>query len=423
VDSEKEMRLFRGVKQLNVVTGEEHTVEVLIENDRILAIGPTLTDIPPTATVESKGEWILAPGLVDLYGYSSEPGFEERETIASLLKSAKAGGFARINILPDTQPPIDSAATISLLQSSIKKERSSTPHLPTVGIWSALTQNNTGDQLAEVRELAAAGAIGFTAKIDLANLPLLRRSREYLQHQPQPIAIQAEASNLNGGGIAREGTLALRYGFPPLPTASETTAIAAILELIRSTPAPLHFMRLSTARGVELIRHAKQAGLPITASIVWLHAIADIRDLATYDPNLRLSPPLGNPSDREAIIAGLQDGTIDAIATDDRAYTYEEKMVPFGEAPPGTLGRQFILPLLWQNLVATNLLTPHQLWRTLSTHPAAILQTPTPETLILFDPHLPWQVDRTTLHSLSQNTHYWGKTILGKPIAFSIGGA
>jgi dihydroorotase len=351
---------------------------------------------------------ILGPGLVDLYSHCGEPGFEERETIASLTASAIAGGFSRVMVLPSTQPALDNPASLLWFQ-----QQSSGVLRP----WAALTQ--AGEKLTELGEIAAQGiAVGFTDGKAIANLSLLRRLLEYMQPLNLPIALWPNDVSMTGAGLAREGTLALRYGLPGIPSFVETAPLAAILELVREIGTPVHLMRLSTARSVTLLQAAKAEGLPITASTTWLHLLCETKDLADYSPSLRLSPPVGNADDRIALIEAVKTGVIDAVAIDHSAYTYEEKTVAFGEAPMGAIGLELALPMLWQGLVETGSLTALELWRSLSTNPAQCLaQTPATVTvgqteLTLFDPGKVWKIDR--LASLSQNTHLWGRSIQGR---------
>jgi dihydroorotase len=366
-----------------------------------LAQGKLVPTTKGAEVIDGRG-LILGPGLVDLYSHCGEPGFEERETIASLTASAIAGGFSRVMVLPSTQPALDNPASLLWFQqqgSGVLKP------------WAALTQ--AGEKLTELGEIAAQGiAVGFTDGKAIANLSLLRRLLEYMQPLNVPIALWPNDVSMTGAGLAREGTLALRYGLPGIPSFVETAPLAAILELVREIGTPVHLMRISTARSVALLQAAKAEGLPITASTTWLHLLYETKDLADYSPSLRLSPPVGNSDDRIALIEAVKTGVIDAIAIDHSAYTYEEKTVAFGEAPVGALGLELALPMLWQGLVATGQLTALELWRSLSTNPARCLaQTPTTE-LTLFDPGEVWKVDR--LASLSQNTHLWGRSIQGR---------
>lgn len=193
--------------------------------------------------------------------------------------------------------------------------------------------------------------------------------------------------------MAREGVEALRHGLPAMPVSAETAPLSAILDAVESTGRPVHLMRISTARSVELIRQAKAKGLPITASTTWLHLVHNTQDLGRYDPQLRLMPPLGNPADQAALIQALGDRTLDAIAIDHRAYTYEEKTVAFAEAPPGSVGLATALIRLWQGLVEPGHLSSLELWQALTTGPSRCLHWPAPELspgdspdLTLFDP-------------------------------------
>jgi dihydroorotase len=214
--------------------------------------------------------------------------------------------------------------------------------------------------------------------------------------------------------VIREGKWSLQYGMSGYPAAAETSALAALIELVRLTKAKTHFMRISTAQSVELIAQAKNDGLPITASTTWLHLVHCDRDLASYDPNLRLSPPLGNEADHLALIAGIKSGAIDSIAIDHTPCAYEEKVVPFEVAPVGAIGLEFALSVLWQNLVTTGLLSASELWQSLSINPAKCLGIEVPKLSTLFDPTIEWLVNDKAIASQSKNTSYMGRSLTGK---------
>jgi dihydroorotase len=226
-----------------------------------------------------------------------------------------------------------------------------------------------------------------------------------------------------GKGTAREGTLALQLGLPGNPAMSETAPLAALLELVGAIGTPVHVMHVSTARGVALVRRAKAEGLPITASTTWMHVIGSVASLAGYDPSWRLDPPVGNPVDREVIQQAIQDGTLDAIAIHHSPYTYEEKTVAFGETPPGAIGLELALPLLWEQLVGAGVLSPLALLRALTIGPAACLKQSLPglqvgqaAELLLFDPEVVWVVGEGTLRSKSFNTPWLGREIRGRVV-------
>ncbi|MEO1400201.1 MAG: dihydroorotase [Cyanobacteria bacterium J06635_1] len=416
--------LIRQVRLINPPDPVERIVDVLVVKGVVQAIAPSLhtslhnsdgigQDKDSTGTnteIIEATDWILGPGLVDLYSQSGEPGHESRETLSSLEQAALAGGFTRVGVLPNTEPPLDDAAQIASMHAHSQLRP-----------WGAITLGLKGEQLTDLAELAAAGVVGFTEGIPIANPVLLRRLLEYAQPLQRPIAIWPCDRTLAGHGTVREGVDSIRLGCPGIPTLAETAPLAALLEYVAELNTPIHVMRVSTARSVELLRAAKARGLPVTASVPWLHLIFSTQDLVTYDPNLRLEPPLGSLSDQQALLAGLEDGTLDAIAIDHTAYTYEEKTVAFGNAPAGAIGLELALPILWQTFVATQCWQPLQLWQYLSLQPAQCLKLspPTvkvgqPAEMVLFNPKQTWTVSPMMLQSLSANTPWLNKTIQGQ---------
>lgn len=407
--------LLQQVRVLDPVSGTDRIADVLIAEGLIKAVETNLSDIPVDTESRDCRGMVLGSGLVDLYSHSGEPGFEERETLESLQLAARAGGFTRLAILPDTMPAIDNPGSLAQLQT------------PGFYFWGALTLGVQGQQMTELAELAAAGVVGFADGKPISNLALLRRLLEYLQPLGKPIALVASDRHLVGDGVVREGRQSLQYGLPGIPAIAETTALAALLEIVAEVGTPVHIMNVSTARSVQLIAEAK-ARIPITASTSWMHLLLDTRALGSYDPNLRMEPPLGNPSDRAALQQGVKDGVIDAIAIAHSPYTYEEKTVAFEFAPPGAIGLELALPLLWSALVETEGWNALDLWRSLSVNPAQCLGQKLkaiaphqPAELTLFDPQQTWTVERSTLKSLSSNTPWLGKQIKGRVVKTMLG--
>lgn len=412
--------LLQQVRLLDPVANTDRVMDLLIEDGVIRAMAPQLTDIPSKAQIQPCSGLILGPGLIDLYSHSGEPGFEERETLESLLQAASAGGFTRLNILPDTTPPIDRPAAVNWLHTRRSQINFKSLKL---ACWGALTLGAEGQQMSELAELAASGVVGLADGQPIAHLGLLRRLLEYLQPLEQPIALYACDRSLVGNGVMREGANSLRFGLPGNPTIAETVALAALLECVAEIGTPVHLMRISTARGVELIRAAKVRGLPITASTTWMHLLLNTNSVGTYDPNLRLDPPIGNPADQAALIQGVRDGVLDAIAIDHSPYTYEEKTVAFSEAPPGAIGLELALPLLWQAFVVTQQWSALELWRSLSNRAAACLSQKTNPIavnqlaeLTLFDPQHTWAVSSQSLRSRSVNTPWLNQQITGRVV-------
>lgn len=407
--------LLREVRVLDSVSSSDRVADVLIVDGVIREVADAILDCPSdTEVTEAKG-LILGNGLVDLYSHSGEPGFESRETLDSLKKSALAGGFTRLNILPDTQPSVDRPSHLDLWQ-----QQSNTPQLRG---WGAITQKLQGEQMTELAEMAAAGAIGFTDGRSIADLLLLHRVLEYIKPLKLPVALVASDRRLVGGGVARAGEIALKLGLPVNPSVSESASLAAILEVVAAVGTPVHIMRVSTSRGVELIERAKARGLPVTASATWMHLLLDSQDLGSYDPNLRLEPPLGNSQDRQDLIAGVKEGIIDAIAIDHAPYTYEEKTVAFTNAPPGAIGLQLALPLLWSALVSGGEWSALELWQRLSSYPARCLGWELSAIapgrgaeLALFDPEVKWWLNSQNSYSLASNSYWWGRELTGKVV-------
>lgn len=416
-------QLIQQVRLVDPVTAVDQVRDVLVERGRIQAVEPTLTTIPDQVEVIDGSALVLLPGLVDLYSHAREPGQESLETLAALLQAAQAGGITRLGILPTTIPAIDHPAMVAQLldqrQSTVK--RLANPALPHLYPWGALTQGAQGKQMTELAELATTGIVGFSDGQPLSHPLLLRHMLDYVQPLGKPVGLWACDRSLQSAGVAREGSFALIYGLLGDPNTSETTALAALLEAVAKTPTPVHLMRLSTARGVELVRQAKDRHLPVTASTTWMHLLFSTRDLHAYDPNLRLDPPLGNPEDQAALIFGVESGVIDAIAIDHAPHSYEDKTVGFAAAPPGAIGLELALPLLWQTFVASGQWSALTLMQSLSTAPARCwqqspptLQTGHPAEMVLFDPAASWSVSPTSLKSDSTNTPWLGRTISGQ---------
>jgi len=398
--------LFKQVRILDADATDKF-VDIFIDGDRQIHLNVDANQIPENTNLDERSGLILGTGAIDLYSTSGEPGHESRETIAELVQAAQNGGFSTVGILPNTQPAIDDIAALEFWRNVQQK------YGDRLQPWGAITKGLEGKQLTDMAELAES-VIGFTDSKPIANLLLVRRAMEYLKPLGKPIALFPQNPDLAGSGVIREGKWSLQYGMTGYPAAAETSSLAALIELVRLTKAPTHFMRISTAQSVELIAQAKNDGLPVTASTTWLHLCHCDRDLASYDPNLRLMPPLGSEGDRLALIAGIRSGAIDAIAIEHTPRAYEEKVVPFEVAPVGAIGLELAIPVLWQNLVTTGLLTANELWKALSINPAKILGLAQPQLTTLFDPNWEWLVEAKAIASPSKNSSYIGRSLIGK---------
>jgi dihydroorotase len=406
--------LFRQVRYLDPVKGVDRVTDALVTDGILTELRDDWPDCPAKTTERNGQHQILAPGLVDLYSHSGEPGRETAETMLSLLAAAVAGGFVQLNILPDTDPPIDHSAVVMQMQSLYQAATAQVAHAPALAIWGALTQGVQGTSMSDLQDLADSGIVGFADGRPIQSLQLVQRLLEYLQPTQKPIMLWPLDPQLAGGGVARMGAAALRLGLAGNPACSETAALSAILELVAELMVPVHIMRLSTARGVELVSAAQQRGLPVTASVTWLHLLGSTAILNSYNPSWRLDPPLGNEVDRVALIAGVKAGVIGAIAVDHHPHSYEDKKVGFGEAPAGAIGLELALPVLWEKLVLPGYLTALDLWRSLSCGAATCCGSAIPQQLVLFDPTVQWVASSQNLQSRSTNTPWLDQVILGR---------
>ena len=422
------MELLQQVRIIDPVRQVDRLADVSIANGKIEQIEDRLTDYPPETKIIKPSGLVLGTGLVDLYSHSGEPGNESRETLLELAQAGAAGGFTQIGILPDTTPSLNNAETVAAVKnkSNLLAASDRQSNLPQLNFWGSAwdfdrqKMNALGELQSEV--------IGFATSHNLSNLNVLKQILEYVQPLSTTIAIALHQNELGGDGVVREGKVSIRYGMAGSPSYSEAAAIAAVLEMAAEIPVKIHLMRVSTKRGVELIADAKARGVKVTASTTWMHLLWNSEAIGSYDPNLRLEPPLGSESDRHALAEGVRQGIIEAIAIDHQAYTYEEKTVAFALAPPGVIGLELALPLLWQKFVTTGKWTAIELWQALSSRPRQCLQQEPkgivleqPADLVLFNLKQTWTADLNGLKSSAANTPWYKQEITGKVIRTLIG--
>jgi dihydroorotase len=418
------MELLQQVRIIDPSQQLDRWADLLIIDGKIKLIDDQITDYPAETSVIKPSGLVLGTGLVDLYSHSGEPGNETRETLLQLAQAGAMGGFTQIGILPDTTPAIDNSEVIKgikLKGDRFNHQDNQQLTLPQLNFWGA-AYSQTQHKMTALAELQPE-IIGFTSKHNLSNLHVLKQILEYLQPEQKPIAIALQQNELAGNGVVREGQVSIRYGLPGNPCFSEAAMIAAVLEIVTEIPTPIHIMRVSTQRGVELIAEAKARGVKVTASTTWMHLLWDSNAVGNYSPNLRLEPPLGNESDRLALIEGVRQGMIEAIAIDHQAYTYEEKTVAFALAPPGVIGLELALPLLWQRFVERGDWSAIELWQALSSRPRQCLQQQSKAIaigagadLVLFDPQKKWIANQDQLKSPGANTPWYQQEITGKVI-------
>jgi dihydroorotase len=408
------------------VVGPERSarLDVAVAGDTVVAVGPSL-DAPAGARVLDAGGCLVGPGLVDLHTHLRQPGREEAETVETGTRAAALGGYTAVVAMPNTEPAIDSAGVASevlALGAGCTAE---------VAVAGAISVGRAGTALAPLGELAALGVTLFTDDgSGVQDGALMRRALDYAKGLGVTLAQHCEVEALADGGAMHEGCWSSRLGIPGMPAAAEEAMVARDIALARLTGAPVHFLHLSTAESVDLVRRAKAEGLAVTAEAAPHHMLLTHAAVEGYDPVFKVNPPLRTDEDVAAVVAGLCDGTIDAVATDHAPHPPEAKDVPFDEAPPGMLGLQTALPVAWE--VLSPHLGPDRVFALMSTQPAAIarlragderraghsaqggpIEVGAVANLCMFDPAGTTVVEPRRLASRSRNTPYAGRTLSG----------
>jgi dihydroorotase len=331
--------LIRSGRVVDPASGRDELADVVIAAGRITAIGRAPTDFVAERVIDAQG-CVVAPGLVDLAARLREPGHEHEGMLESELEAAAAGGVTSLVCPPDTDPTLDEPGLVEMLKFRARKL--SLARLFPLG---ALTRGLAGSVLTEMVELTEAGCVGFSqAEVPVQDTLVLMRALQYAATHGYTVWLRPQDLWL-GKGVAASGAVATRLGLSGVPVLAETIALHTLFDLVRATGARLHLCRLSSAAGVSLLRQAKAEGLPVTAdvSINSLH-LTDV-DIGFFNPAMRLTPPLRQGRDRDALRAGLADGTLDALVSDHTPVDMDAKTLPFGDAEPGATGLELLLSL------------------------------------------------------------------------------
>ncbi len=409
--------LIQGGRVINPATGFDEVCDIAIAAGRILAIKNLPTDFVPSKTIQAQG-CIVAPGLIDLCARLREPGYEHEGMLESELGAAVAGGVTSLVCPPDTDPVLDEPGLVEML-----KFRAEKLHRSRVFPLGALTRNLQGEVLTEMAELTEAGCVGFgQAEVPLNNTQVLQRAMQYAATFGYTVWLRPQELHL-GKGVAASGALATRLGLAGVPVAAETIALHAIFELMKAlggkTGPRVHLCRISSAAGVVLVRAAKADGLPVTCdvSINSLHLTE--ADIGYFDSRARLSPPLRQQRDRNALQAALADGTIDVLVSDHNPVEVDAKNLPFAEAEPGATGLELLLSLALKWGEASGQTLPQTLARVTSA-PASVLGSALGTLqaslgqlvaggvadVCVFDPAAQWSVSAASLQSQGKHTPF-----------------
>jgi dihydroorotase len=400
----------------------DQIADLCIEDDRIISVGPHPEGFSPDETIDASGHWIL-PGLVDLGARLREPGQEQKGNIASETRAAAASGITHIACLPDTDPVIDSPAEVDyVLQQA---EDAGFCHIAIIG---ALTMELEGKALSEMAALHQAGCVGVGQFRMPCDYSVLRQSMEYAASQGLTVYLQPLDQSLTRNGCAHEGAIATRLGLNPIPEAAETASIGALLALVEQTGARSHFCRLSTARGVDMIRRARAEGLPVSADTSAHQVFLTEMDISDFNSLCHVMPPLRTERDMQGLRQGLSDGTLQVLCSDHQPHEIDAKLAPFPSTEPGISGLETLLPLTLK-LSEEGILSRSQAIACVTSGPAEILgieagnlSPGTLADLCIFDPDHSWEFDTGAMLSAGMNSPFGGWSFNGKVLRTLLAG-
>jgi len=414
--------LLKGGRVVDPAQRIDAVLDVLVADGRVVELGQDLSGAGEVVDCQGK---VVVPGLIDLRAHLGEPGRELAETIASGTRAAAAGGFTAVCARPGREPAVDNAGWVSFV-----RERARQDGVVKVYPLAAVTKGYAGDELVEMGDLKAAGAVAlYDGDRSLARAGVMRRALEYARMVGLPVMVHCEDADLAGPGVMHEGLYSTINGLAGIPAAAEEIVVARDLMLAQLTGARLHIAHVSTAGSVALIRAAKARGVAVTADVTAHHLVLTDADVQPDDANWKVRPPLRTSADVEALLEGLRDGTIDCIATDHEPHLEEDKQVEFDRAPFGIIGLETALPLLLTRVVAAGSLSLNELIARLSWHPARMLGLPggtlapgSPADITVIDPERERVYDPKQGYSRSRNTPLAGWTLKGWPVATMVDG-
>ncbi|HEY9784129.1 MAG TPA: dihydroorotase [Candidatus Obscuribacterales bacterium] len=394
-------------------------VDVRVKDGMIAEISSNLDARDDEITFDASGLMVL-PGFIDLHTHLRDLGQSDREDIRTGTLAAAAGGFTTVVAMANTEPPTDCADILGRVLKRIQ-ERAVIEVLPVANV----TRGMAGSELTNMVELAEMGAIAFSDDgKPISNLGVLRRALEYAKLADRPIISHPEDMDLSHGGSMNESPFATGCGIKGIPTASEAACVAREIEVVRFVGGRLHFAHISAAASVDLIRQAKAQGLAVSADATPHHLVLADEDIPDYDTAYKMNPPLRSRHDQAAVLKALEEGVIDAIATDHAPHSKLDKSKPFDQAPFGIIGLETAFPLLFEKLVLSGKMPPPAFIALLTSHPASIIKRECPmiatgqkANLAIVDTELRWHYDVNRSQSKSRNSPFDGKPLRSKIIA------
>ena len=413
--------LIRNGRVIDPASGFDEICDVAIAAGRIIGIKTIAPGFSASRVIDASG-CIVAPGLIDLAARLREPGYEHEGMLESEMAAAVAGGITALVCPPDTEPVLDEPGLVEML-----KMRAEKLHQSRVFPLGALTRNLQGEVLTEMAELTEAGCVGFSqAEVPLANTLVLQRALLYAATFGYTVWLRPQELHL-GQGVAASGALATRLGLAGVPVAAETIALHTIFELMKGTGACVHLCRISSAAGIDLVRQARDAGLPVTCDVSINSLLLTDTDIGFFDSRMRLNPPLRQQRDRDALQRGLADGTVDALVSDHTPVDENAKTLPFAEAEPGATGLELLLSIalkwgreggvdLRRSLAVVTSEPARVLGSALGTLQASVgrLVEGGIADVCVFDPNAMWTVTPAALRSQGKHTPFSGYEVPGR---------
>ena len=421
-------RLLKGARVVDPANGRDGEFDVLIENGRIARVGKDLPAEKGSSVVELPRGLIICPGLIDMHVHLREPGQEHKETIATGAAAAVAGGFTAVACMPNTSPVNDNAGVTGYILR--KAADASLARVYPIG---AVSRGQLGEQLADIAELREAGCVAITDDgRPVATALLMRRALEYAGMFNMPVIEHCEDQTLKGDGVAHEGFQASTLGLRGIPGAAESIMALRDISLAELTGGAVHIAHMSARQSLDAVRYGKARGARVTCEVTPHHFVLTDEMLGgpvPYDTNVKMNPPLRDVADRDAMLQGLADGSVDVIATDHAPHHYDEKQVEFDRAPFGITGLETALSLCFDRLVHPGIVSMSRLVELLAVNPARILGVPggslsagAPADITILAPDLSVTVSAARMRSKSKNTPFDGWQLRGGVAATIVDG-
>jgi len=414
--------LIKGGRVIDPSQGIEGVLDILISKGKIKTLGKSLK--AGKARVFDASGLIVMPGLIDMHAHLREPGYEEAETILSGCEAAARGGFTAVCAMPNTVPPTDDAGRIRYI---LERAYSAKARVYPVG---AITRGRCGNEIVEMQEMVQAGAVGFSDDgVSVANSSVMLNAMRYADMVGKPIIAHEEDADLDKDGQINESTLSAELGLKGMPRIAEETFVMRDISIAEYIRTCIHITHISTRRTVKIIREAKARGVKVTCDVTPHHLALTEDNVATFDTRYKMNPPLRSKSDVEAILEGLADGTIDAIATDHAPHYIEHKELEFIYAAFGVTGLETALGVVQLELINKGILTWGDVVRKMSLRPSEILgvdggtlKAGAVGDVTVYNPDASWTVDPHRMKSRSSNTAFFDRELPGQVAATVVGG-